>query len=54
MHMEGFAVRRGTITAQSAGAAMLFAAIDVLSFLFYLALLGYSLVARLARGRNVR
>jgi hypothetical protein len=39
---------------QSAGAALLFVAIDVFSFFFYLALLGYSLVVRLARGRNVR
>jgi hypothetical protein len=42
------------MSAQSAGAALLFVAIDVFSFLFYLALLGYGLVVRLARGRNVR
>lgn len=42
------------MSAQSTGAGLLFAAIDVLIFLFYLALLGYRMVARLARGRNVR
>jgi len=51
---ERRAVRRYSMSAQSAGAVLLFVAIDVFSFLFYLALLGYSLVARLARGRNVR
>lgn len=33
-------------------AALLFAVIDILSFFLYLALLGYSLINRLVRGRH--
>jgi hypothetical protein len=38
----------------SVSTALLFAVIDILSFFLYLALLGYSLVSRLVRGRNPR
>lgn len=33
-------------------AALLFAIIDIVSFFLYVALLGYSLVSRLVRGRH--
>jgi hypothetical protein len=48
------AVRRLSMAPPSASAALLFAILDVFSFFLYLALLGYSLVSRLVRGRNPR
>jgi hypothetical protein len=48
------AVRRLGMAPPSASAALVFAIIDIVSFFLYLALLVYSPVSRLVRGRNPR
>lgn len=40
------------MSSPSVSASLFFLVIDVLSFLLYLLLLGYSLIARLLRGRR--
>jgi hypothetical protein len=46
------AVRRLVMAPASVSAALFFAVLDILSFFLYLALLGYTLVSRLVRGRH--
>jgi hypothetical protein len=52
MSPGGRAVRRLEVATESVSGAIFFAIIDVVSFFLYLALLGYSLIGRLVRGRR--